>query len=76
VVIRNPERKGKPPEKVLMVAAAAAAWYSDARKHGQVDVQWTRRKYVRKVRKGAPGAVILKRFETIRVRPSSPEPAT
>ncbi len=76
VVIRNPERKGRPPEQVLIVAAAAAAWYSDARQHDQVDVQWTRRKYVRKVRKGAPGAVILKRFETVRVRPSSPEPAT
>ncbi len=74
VVIRNPERKGSPPEDALQVAAAAAAWYSDARNQAQVDVQWTRRKYVRKVRKGAPGTVILKRFETIRVRPNAPEP--
>lgn len=73
VIIRNPERKGSPPAEALHAAAAAAAWYSDARNQEQVDVQWTRRKYVRKVRKGAPGQVILKRFETIRVRPVAPD---
>jgi predicted ribosome quality control (RQC) complex YloA/Tae2 family protein len=73
VVIRNPERKASPPARALQVAAAAAAWYSDARNQEQVDVQWTRRKYVRKVRKGAPGAVLIKRSETIRVRPAAPE---
>ena len=76
VVIRNPERKNRPSDATLRFAAAAAAWYSDARNQDQVDVQWTRRKYVRKVRKGAPGAVILKRFETVRVRPAAPESAT
>jgi predicted ribosome quality control (RQC) complex YloA/Tae2 family protein len=73
VVIRNPEQKKKPSDEALRIAAAAAAWYSDARNDTQVDVQFTRRKYVRKVRKGAPGAVILKKFETIRVRPAEPE---
>ena len=74
VVIRNPEQKGRPSDESLRIAAAAAAWYSDARNDTQVDVQYTRRKYVRKARKGAPGAVILKRFETIRVRPAEPGP--
>jgi predicted ribosome quality control (RQC) complex YloA/Tae2 family protein len=72
VVIRNPERKARPSEKALIEAASAAAWFSTAREHGLADVQWTRRKYVRKVRKGAPGAVIVKKSETIRVRPAEP----
>gem|GEM_PF-4227938 len=72
MIIRNPERKSRLPEAVLAEAAAAAAWFSAAREQDQVDVQWTRRKYVRKVRKGAPGAVIVKKSETIRVRPKAP----
>jgi predicted ribosome quality control (RQC) complex YloA/Tae2 family protein len=75
VIIRNPERKARPSSTALTEAAAAAAWFSTAREHGLADVQWTRRKYVRKVRKGAPGAVIVKKSETIRVRPAEPGPS-
>ena len=69
VVVRNPTREKKPPQATLREAAAAAAWFSEARKSAEVDVQWTRRKYVRRIRGGAPGAVQVKRFETLRVRP-------
>jgi predicted ribosome quality control (RQC) complex YloA/Tae2 family protein len=72
VVVRNPHRKAHPPRATVEEAAKAAAWFSDAKGRGQADVQWTRRKHVRRV-KGAPaGTVILKRCETVRVRPAPP----
>lgn len=74
VVVRNPERKSRPPKRLLGEAAAVAAWYSEAREHAGAEVQWTRRKYVRRIRGAAPGRVTIKRFETVRVRPSLPEP--
>lgn len=73
VVIRNTEGRPRPPERALREAAAAAAWYSDARGHKHVDVQWTRRKYVRRAPRSPAGTVLLKRFETVRVSPSAPD---
>lgn len=72
VLVRNDERRPGPPPRTLEEAAAAAAWYSAAGREGAIEVQWTRRKYVRKVRGGPPGAVTLKRFQTLRVRPRLP----
>jgi predicted ribosome quality control (RQC) complex YloA/Tae2 family protein len=74
VVIRNPQRLGRPPEGTLEEAASLAAWFSDAREQGQVEVQWTRRRNVRRVRGAQRGTVTIKRFETVRVRPTRPEP--
>jgi predicted ribosome quality control (RQC) complex YloA/Tae2 family protein len=75
VLIRNPERKPTVPERTLAEAARTAAWFSDARAAGAVEVQWTRRKNVRRVKGGAPGRVTLKRFQSIRVRPAPPADA-
>jgi predicted ribosome quality control (RQC) complex YloA/Tae2 family protein len=72
VVVRSVARGGSPPRATLVEAATAAAWFSDARASSQADVQWTRRKYVRRLRGAPPGTVVLKRFETIRVRPAPP----
>ena len=72
MVVRNPERRGEPDGPTLAEAAALAAWYSEGRTDGAVDVQWTRRKYVRKARGGSPGAVLLKRFRTVRATPGHP----
>lgn len=72
VVLRNDERRPRPPRASLEQAAAAAAWFSESRNQGSVDVRWTRRKYVRKLRGAAPGTVRIKRFETVRVRPALP----
>jgi len=72
VVVRNERREKRPSRKTLIEAAEAAAWFSEAREETQVDVQWTRRKYVRRLR-GAPlGTVTVKRAETLRVRPRCP----
>jgi len=72
VVIRNPGREPRPPGTTLHEAAEMAAWYSDAREADHADVQWTRRKNVRRLRTGPPGTVTLKRSETVRVRPKRP----
>ena len=70
VIVRNEQRLKRPRKETLEDAAAAAAYYSDARMQTWVDVQWTRRKWVRKPRGAAPGAVLVKRSETIRVQPT------
>jgi len=72
VVARNPDRRTRPPDATLREAAALAAWFSEGRAQEHVDVQWARRKYVRRIRGAGPGRVRIKRFETIRVRPGLP----
>lgn len=72
VVIQLPRGGSLPPRETLARAAELAAWFSDARSAGAVDVHWTRRKLVRRARGGASGQVTLKRFETVRVRPAPP----
>ena len=74
VVVRADRKQPRPPRRTLEEAAAVAAWFSDAKNQPWAEVQWTRRKYVRKPRGAAPGTVVLKRFETVRVRPGLPRP--
>lgn len=71
VILRwaNPER---PPATDLEEAAILAANHSSARASATVPVDWTRRKWVRKPRGAAPGAVIPNRVRTVFV---SPDPA-
>lgn len=59
---RKPE---PPPKRDLTEAAVLAALHSGARSANVVPVDWTRRKYVRKPRKGRPGTVLTDRTETI-----------
>lgn len=72
VVLRNPDRLKRPAEETLREAAAVAAFHSDASNDEWVDIQWTLRKNVRKPRQAPMGTVVLKRFETVRVRPGLP----
>lgn len=72
VILRNEERLAAPPAASLRQAATAAAWFSEAKGQKWVDVQWTRRKNVRKPRTAPLGTVVIKRFETTRVRPTEP----
>jgi predicted ribosome quality control (RQC) complex YloA/Tae2 family protein len=62
-------RDENPPRRDLLEAATLAALHSEARHSGSVPVDWTRRKYVRKPRKAAPGAVVPDRVETVFVEP-------
>jgi predicted ribosome quality control (RQC) complex YloA/Tae2 family protein len=69
VILRWGDREQNPPDREILAAALVAAEYSDARFSGLVPVDWTRRKYVRKPRKSAPGSVIPDRIRTIFVEP-------
>jgi predicted ribosome quality control (RQC) complex YloA/Tae2 family protein len=73
VVIRNPDRLGTPPSATMALAAGLAVWFSDARSQGTAEVQWTRRKNVKRARGGRSGLVVLKRFEAIRARAQEPQ---
>ena len=75
MILRNDERLASPPEASLRQAAAAAAWFSEGREQDQADVQWTRRKNVRKPRTAPVGTVVIKRSKTVRVRPAVPSDA-
>jgi predicted ribosome quality control (RQC) complex YloA/Tae2 family protein len=58
--------KGRAPDgETLLDAAHLAAWFSDARGERQVDVAWTRVKYVRKPKGSAPGAVTYSQDRTL-----------
>jgi hypothetical protein len=68
-VVLRWSRDEPPPARDLEEAAVLAAWHSKSRGSGLVPVDWTRRKYVRKAKGGAPGLVLVQRAETIFVKP-------
>ena len=68
-VILRWTRPERPPAADLEEAAVLAANHSGARASGTVPVDWTRRKWVRKPRGAAPGAVIPDRVRTVFVAP-------
>lgn len=67
VVIRSSE----PSEETLLEAAHLAAYYSKARNSGNVDVDYTKVKYVRKPTGAKPGFVIYDHQKTVRVTPDT-----
>jgi predicted ribosome quality control (RQC) complex YloA/Tae2 family protein len=60
---------GKPPARDLEEAAILAALHSRSRTSATAPVDWTLRKYVRKPRRAAPGAVTPDRTQTLFVAP-------
>jgi predicted ribosome quality control (RQC) complex YloA/Tae2 family protein len=56
------------PAEVLVDAAHLAAHFSDARGERVVEVQTTPRRYIRKPRGSAPGAVIVDREKVLVLR--------
>lgn len=60
---------GDVPDEVLRRAAEIAAYYSRSRGEGRVLVDFTRRKYVRKIKGGKPGMVTYRNESTIEVTP-------
>ncbi len=64
VVVRNPAGGALPPA-TLREAAWLAAYYSKARRQGQVEVAYVERKHVRRVPKGKPGQVTYAHGHTL-----------
>jgi predicted ribosome quality control (RQC) complex YloA/Tae2 family protein len=68
VVVRNPDGLDEIPREVVERAAQLAAWHSKARgRRGKVEVHVCRVADVRKPRGFAPGKVLLKRWDAMRV---------
>ncbi len=61
---------GDPSAATLSKVAGVAAYYSQSRYSGKVHVDYTRRKYVRKVKGGPPGLVTYINEETLTVAPA------
>ncbi len=69
VIVRNPARRPDIPLSTILQAAEAAAYYSEAKKESSAPVDYTFVKYVRKMKDGAPGAVIFTGNKTVFVEP-------
>lgn len=65
-------RGGQPAEAVIEAAARIAAYYSAGRTSRKVPVAFTRRRFVRRVRGGQPGQVLVTNEQTITVSPGLP----
>jgi predicted ribosome quality control (RQC) complex YloA/Tae2 family protein len=68
VVVRNSTRKDI-PHRTLVEAAQLAGYFSQTKKDPKVDIHYTQRKFVSKIKGAAPGLVRLLRFKTIIVAP-------
>jgi predicted ribosome quality control (RQC) complex YloA/Tae2 family protein len=73
VVLRRGKGKNEPSKATIEEVASWAAFYSQARTAGRVPVIVTRKKYVRKPRKGPPGLALCTNEKTVMVRPKEPE---
>ena len=73
VVLRRGKGKNEPSKQTIAEVASWAAFYSQARTAGKVPVIVTRKKYVRKPRKGKAGLALVEREKTVMVRPVEPE---
>ncbi|NPV52513.1 MAG: fibronectin/fibrinogen-binding protein [Firmicutes bacterium] len=76
-VIIRADDKGNVSERALLDAAGLAAYFSKGRQSTNVDIDYTRRRYVRKPRGAKPGMVIYERQQTLavppRLMPSAPD---
>jgi len=68
VLVRNPQDKDL-PKPVLEYAAALAAGNSKRKHESLVPVQYTSKRYIRKVKNGAPGQVIVEREKVLMIEP-------
>lgn len=68
--------EGRPlPDETLKMAAALAAYYSQARREKRVAVDYTERRNVRRLNVQHPGLVRYNRERTVMATPSLPTPA-
>jgi predicted ribosome quality control (RQC) complex YloA/Tae2 family protein len=69
VIVRWHDPAGTEDEETLGRAAALAAFYSSARASGTVEVDATRRRYVRKIKGAGPGMVTYRNERTLAAKP-------
>jgi predicted ribosome quality control (RQC) complex YloA/Tae2 family protein len=72
LVLRHAERGRKPPENVVMAAAAIAAWFSKSRHSGKVPVLVTEKRHVRRARRAPIGTVLVGTHRNVMVAPRNP----
>jgi predicted ribosome quality control (RQC) complex YloA/Tae2 family protein len=72
-VLRKASKTAVPPKWIIETAASIAAWHSKARGSGLAPVIVAERKYVRRARKGPPGAVLVDREDVVIVPPQLPD---
>lgn len=70
VVIRNRKGEAVPP-RTLREAAQLAAFFSKARNAGKVPVHYTAVRFVRRVKRGKPGTVLLTQEKAVVVSPDA-----
>src|SRR5262245_58425199 len=73
VVLRRGKGANEPSRATVEEVASWAAFYSQARTAGRVPVIVTRKKYVRKPKKGPPGLALCTHEKTVMVRPREPD---
>lgn len=74
-ILRSTSGHAQPPENILEQAGAIAAYYSSARNASWTPVIYTQRKYVRKPKGAAVGAVTVDRERVVMVEPGLPLPS-
>lgn len=67
VILRTNIPTDDPDEAVIQCAASLAAWYSQSRDAGSVEVDVTQRRHVRKIRGAGPGMVTFRNEHTVLV---------
>lgn len=70
VIVRWQQHGGEEDPETIEAAAALAAHYSSARGSASVEVDVTRRRFVRKIKGAGPGMVTYRNERTISVRPA------
>lgn len=71
VIVRWRRASGDEAERTVEAAARLAAFYSASRGGTSVEVDVTRRRYVRKIKGSGPGMVTYRNERTIAVRPAN-----
>lgn len=61
--------KGNPDEDTIYKCAQVAAFYSEAKKSDKVEVDYTLRKFVKKIPSAMPGMVTYTNYQTFLVKP-------
>ena len=72
-VLRLNKKEKKPPKDILTKACMITAYYSGARNASLVPVAYTLKKYVRKPKGAAPGAVTINREDVLMAKPELPD---